>query len=828
MRKGTSLTTDKVLSALLESEGHSATVAELAVILGVADDSARRRLRRMLATLVERGQVERVRRGTYAALTAPAEEVADAEDADTEDTDAEDTDAEATDAEDAGVEVADTASIAAGVAAIDSAAIDSAAIDSAAIDSARTGRITVHPAGYGFVALENGSDSVFVPAKFRGAAIDGDRVVLKLWPGYKGPEGRVVEVLERGRAKLTGVLQRAGRMSYLEPDDERIATDYGRIPLMDGAPASKVGLVALVEICQYPTEHRPALVGRLLRIIGEPGEPATEIEKILQIADIPPEFPEDVARAGDRAPTQVEISDLADRIDLRDRAFVTIDPETARDFDDALCVEDGPHGGPRVWVAVADVSHYVRTGSAIDREAALRGVSVYFPDRVIPMLPLTLSAGICSLNPEVDRCAMVVRLDFTWDGHIVDADIAAAVIRSQARMEYPGVAAALSGDFRGRRERYRPWAQSLRKLHTLAQALRKRRMARGSLDLALPEAKVILDGDDPGLIRDVVRAKGAEDVAQAYQLVEEFMIVANEQVGTYFARRQCPTVWRVHAPPEAERVEELIEILRTYGVPIDARMAAAAAEPLGMKRVLDAIGDRRGAQSLTFLLLRSLKQAVYDTHAIGHFGLASDDYLHFTSPIRRYADLLVHRQLKVLLHRDGRPSGGGRAIKGVDLDALSDLAAATSEHERRAMEAEREVVAMYRAYLMRSQIGEQLPGRITAVTNFGAFVEIDEPYVEGLLKLDALGEDFFDYDPLTMVLCGRRSGLSLRLGDSVLVEITDVSVARRQITLSLVSASGRQAPRSAKGSKRRPSARQRAVHGGQASKPSRAGKRRRR
>jgi ribonuclease R len=380
---------------------------------------------------------------------------------------------------------------------------------------------------------------------------------------------------------------------------------------------------------------------------------------------------------------------------------------------------------------------------------------------------------------------MVVRLDYTDEAELTDVGYAAAVIRSKARLDYAGVAAALGGDFRGRREEYRPWATELARLDTLARKLRKKRQARGALELEISEPKVVLDADDPRLVRDVVKAKGDPAVKQAYQLVEEFMIAANEAVGQFFRRRGAPTVWRVHAPPKADRVAVLAELLGAYGIAVDVE---AAVTPLGMKHVLDQINDKPGAQALGFLVLRTLTQAVWDTVPIGHFGLASGDYLHFTSPIRRYPDLLVHRLLKYHLHREGQASGGGYTRPPPPVEELSKLGHASSEHERRAMEAERESVAMYRAYLMRDQVGQRFEGVISAVTSFGAFVEIDEPYVEGLIKLDSLGDDQFSFDEVHMRLSGQRTGTTLELGDTVTVEINNVSVVRRRIDFTLIAA----------------------------------------
>ncbi|HRC58422.1 MAG TPA: ribonuclease R, partial [Kofleriaceae bacterium] len=650
-------------------------------------------------------------------------------------------------------------------------------------DGQVSGRITIHPAGYGFVATDGG-ETVFVPAKYRGLSLDGDKVLVATWTGVKGIEGRVETVLARGRARLTGILRRAGSVRmYLEPDDPRIATDYGRVAL-DGVELGKEGQAVVVEITQYPTLTQMTMAGRVLKVLGDPEDPRTEIEKILAVSSIPLEFPEAVLHQAASTPQTLGPADLADRIDLRSRRFCTIDPETARDFDDALCVEDGPQGGPRVWVAVADVAHYVRWGDALDREAELRGVSVYLPDRVISMLPIELSAGICSLNPDVDRCAMVVRLDFDRDGGIVEAGLAAAVIRSHARLDYPGVAAALGGDFRGRREAYRPWAAELHRLAALSVQMRARRRARGALELEIGEPKVILDADDARLVRDVVRAKGDAAVKSAYELVEEFMIAANEAVGRYFRQRAATTVWRVHAPPKEERRRILAELLSAYNI---ATSTEELGTPLGMKRVLDELAVHPAARALSFLVLRTLTQAVWDTVPIGHFGLASGDYLHFTSPIRRYPDLLVHRLLKHYLHKEGQASGGGYHKAPPEADKLSELAAASSLHERRAMEAEREAVSMYRAYMMREQVGERYQGVVSAVTSFGVFVEIEEPFVEGLIRIDSLASEPFVFDEVHLRLTGQRTGIQLCLGDSVTVEIRDVSVLRRRIDLGLLS-----------------------------------------
>jgi ribonuclease R len=646
------------------------------------------------------------------------------------------------------------------------------------------GSLRVHPAGYGFVARDDGEDDVFVAARNRASAMDGDRVAISTWLGYKGTEGRIEKVLERGRAKLTGTLRRSGRASYIEPDDPRIAATGGHVLLDGSAGGAKDGQAVVAEITRYPSQADEPLSARVIHVLGDPDDPRTEVEKILIISDIPTEFPDDVLQAAERAPAEVRTEDLADRVDLRDRAFMTIDPETARDFDDAVCVEPSPKGPTwtRLWVAVADVSHYVRPGSALDREARVRGNSVYLPDRAIPMLPKQLSSGICSLNPEVDRCAMVVRMEVDPHGAIHDEYFCAAVINSKARLDYPGVAAALAGDFRGSRARYREFVPDLERMAALAKRLRAVRLERGSLDFDLPEAKVILDEDDPTRVRDVVQSRGDAAVKGAYQLVEEFMLAANEAVARHYRFRELDTVWRVHDVPSDERLQQFADLAQAFGLAFDAE---AGRSPRKLKEFLQSLHGRPMERALNFLLLRTLKQAVYDVVNVGHFGLAAPDYLHFTSPIRRYPDLIVHRLLKLSLHGDGLPAGGNPGTRPTR-ETLQQMAAASSASERKAMEAERDVVDLYRAVLMKDRIGEEYDGTISAVVGFGFFVQIESPFVEGLVKLAALADDHYEFDEETQRLVGRANGRQFALGDKVKVRIENVSVPGRKIDLQLV------------------------------------------
>jgi ribonuclease R len=655
------------------------------------------------------------------------------------------------------------------------------------------GRLRVHPAGYGFVVRDDGEEDVYVGARNRGAALDGDRVALSTWPGYKGTEGRVEAVLQRGRARLTGTLRGHGRNAWLEPDDPRLAATGGPVRLDGETGGGRDGQAVVAEITRYPALADEPLTARVVRVLGDPEDPNTEVEKVIVSADIPDVFPDEVVAAAARVPTALRPEDLVDRVDLRDRAFLTIDPETARDFDDAVCVEPSPKPGhTRLWVAVADVSHYVRAGQALDREARVRGCSVYLPDRAIPMLPAALSSGICSLNPEVDRLAMVARLEIDAQGGVSDPYFCAAAIRSRARLDYAGVAAALAGDLRGGRARYREFLPTLREMEELAGRLRRLRVARGALEFELPEAKVLLDEDDPRRVRDVLQSRADPAVRGAYQIVEDFMLAANEAVARHFRERGLDTLWRVHDVPSDERLETLAEMAQAFGLRFEAEDGKTP------RKLRDFLASLHGKpptveRAFHFLTLRALKQAVYDVVNVGHFGLAARDYLHFTSPIRRYPDLVVHRLLKHALHSDGLPAGG-QPSPPPERAQLAAAAADSSSNERRAMEAEREVIDLYRAFLMRDRVGEEYDGTVAGVAAFGLFVQIESPFIEGLVRADTLGDDHYELDEQSLRLVGRRSGRAFALGDRLRVRVENVSVPRRKIDLALVEHAPLEAP----------------------------------
>jgi len=599
----------------------------------------------------------------------------------------------------------------------------------------------------------------------------------------------VLRVIARGRAKITGQLARLGKQQVLQPDDPRIT---GPVSLRGPIPHGEDGLAVVAEITRYPDVPDGPIEAAILKVLGDPDDPRTEVEKVLACADVDEAFPDQVARIADGLPQEVTDADRVDRADLRHVPFTTIDPETARDFDDAVAIENLPGGGTRLWVAVADVSHYVREGSPIDVEAKRRGCSIYLPNRAIPMLPEPLSARMCSLVPEEDRLAMVARIDLDRDARVVDRDFSAAVIHSRARLDYPGVAAALAGDTKGKRRKYEPFLPALRAMDSLARRLKALRAQRGSLDFDIPEPYVELDHDDPRLVRDIRKSRRDPGERQAYSMIEEFMLAANEAVAGSFQERGEDTVWRIHDAPDRNRLEEFAVLAENYGLRIDVDDART---PQGLKRVLDRLKGHPAEKALSFQLLRSLKQATYDVVNIGHFGLASRDYLHFTSPIRRYPDLIVHRLLKSRLAGQGKPAGGWKPPSQAPVPergVLQRMAAEASFAERQAMEVEREVIDLYRAFFLRDRVGDLLDGVISGVAGFGIFVVIDEPFVEGLVRIEALSDDYYNFDEAACRLVGRRSGRTFALGDSVRVEVQSVSVVRRKIDFALAEHAERQ------------------------------------
>jgi ribonuclease R len=627
------------------------------------------------------------------------------------------------------------------------------------------GRLHANPAGFAFcVGDEPDDEDVYVPAIGVRPAMHGDRVLVRVERSRRRGrmEGRVVKVLERGTSRVVGVYRRGRRAGVVVPQEQRITTPIVVPTGEDGGAAD--GSMVVAEIVRHPTLAAEA-EARITAVLGPADDPRVETEAVIAAHDLPRDFPAEVLVAARRVPQTVPDSAIAGRLDLRGLPIVTIDGENARDFDDAVLVEE--HGaGWRLTVAVADVAHYVRAGSPLDVEARARGTSVYFPDRVLPMLPEPLSNGICSLRPDEDRLVKAVRMEFDARGRQVGATFHDAVIRSAARLTYTQVRQALVDGDAEVRAALGALIEPLERGEALARLLMARRRKRGAIDFDLPEAEVILDLR--GRPDQIVRAERSI----AHQMIEEFMLAANEAVARELARRKLPFLHRVHEPPAPESVRELARFLEGFGLRL--RVDGDRTAPAAFAAVLKHAAGRPEERLVNTVLLRSMKQARYAPEALGHFGLATDSYTHFTSPIRRYPDLVVHR----ILAGERPPS---------DLGAIAEE---SSRRERVAMDAEREVVQLKKIQFMQDKVGESYDGFVSGVAPFGAFVELKDVFVDGLVHVTTLGDDFYDYLEREHCLRGRRTQRRLRVGDPVKVTVAGVSIERRQIDFTLADGEG--------------------------------------
>lgn len=647
-----------------------------------------------------------------------------------------------------------------------------------ALAAAARCKLSLHPQGFGFAEREDGEGTIFIPAQHRAGAMDGDQVLVAHWPSDRGREGAVRSIVARRRNRLTGIVRRAHGRITLEPEDPRVVD---AVELVGKLPGDALGKVALADIVEYPAPGRSTILATVDRVLGPPGRIATEMIKILIEHGVDPEFPPNVLEAAESVPTEVVPADLEGRRDLRALPFMTIDPPDARDFDDAVCVETIRGAEVRLHVAVADVSHYVREGDPYDVEAALRCFSCYLPDRAVPMLPLQLSSNICSLVPNVDRLAMVVTMDIDERGNVTESEVCAAVIRSRARLSYEQAADMLAHEKGPKDERAR-----VVELREVADRLRRVRLRRGAIELNLPEVKVRLDQDDPERVRAIEHARAKPEIARAYNLIEELMLAANEAVARIGVRARLPLLYRVHAPPDEARVERFCAIAGLLGVDVEPEALQA---PKAMQTFLKRVAKHPRSGPLHGLLLRALAQAEYATTNVGHFALASNGYLHFTSPIRRYADLVDHRVLKAHLRRT-EGFAGPEPTPSMPLRHVAQATAArASERERQVAQAERDAKAMLCAVFMRDRIGDRFEGVVTGMSNAGAYVALDDPPVDGILRRNALereARESFVVDELMARMTGDRSGTTIAIGDRVLVELVDASITRRQIELALI------------------------------------------
>ncbi len=651
------------------------------------------------------------------------------------------------------------------------------------------GRVQGHPDGFGFLVPDEGGDDLFLSPREMRSLLHGDRAVARVVGvdrrGRK--EGALVEVLERNNQQVVGRYFQESGIGFVAPDNKRINQDI-LIPAEHAGGATH-GQIVIAAIIEQPS-RRTQPIGRIVEVLGEHMAPGMEIDVAIRAYELPHVWPDEVAQAANRFGHEVSDEAKRGRIDLRDIPLVTIDGEDARDFDDAVYCEPTDKGW-RLLVAIADVSHYVEPGQALDAEAYNRGTSVYFPERVIPMLPETLSNGLCSLNPKVDRLCMVCEMEIGQRGKIKDYRFYDAVMRSHARLTYTEVARIVAE--REPEARRSPLTRQLDDLHALFKVLLKARQRRGAIDFETTETRIVFGAGRK--IESIVPSERND----AHRLIEECMIAANVAAALFLGAHKMPALHRVHGGPKEEKLEDLRVFLAELGLSLGG---GDDPRPMDYAKVLEQVRERPDAHLIQTVLLRSLSQAVYSPDNIGHFGLAHEDYAHFTSPIRRYPDLLVHRAIRHLTQ------GGTAENFRYSHDDMVVLGEHCSMAERRADEATRDAVDWLKCEYMMDKVGEQYSGIITAVTSFGLFVELDDIYVEGLVHVTALDNDYYKFDPVGHRLSGERGGRVYRLGDAIRVKVARVDLDERKIDFLLGDGTGaeeapaRPAPKKKRGAKK--------------------------
>ncbi len=631
------------------------------------------------------------------------------------------------------------------------------------------GRVLGHADGFGFLQPDDGSDDLFLLPREMKALMHNDRAVVRVAGlDRRGRrEAALVDVLERNTHQVVGRFYKEHGVAFVVPDNNRISHEIV-IP-KDEIHGAKKGHIVVVEIVQQPTQHSQP-IGRIVEVLGKHMAPGMEIEVAIRSYDLPYEWPE--ALLDEIAPLKPDVPEEAkkDRIDIRHLPLVTIDGEDARDFDDAVYCQKTPKGW-KLLVAIADVSHYVKVNTELDAEAKNRSTSVYFPERVIPMLPEILSNGLCSLNPDVDRLCMVCEMIVSQEGDVIRSRFFDAVMRSHARLTYTDVAAMVVEGDQKLAKKYRQLLPHLLELYSLFKVMRIQREQRGAMDFETQETQIVF-GDERKIEKIVPRQRN-----DAHKLIEEFMIAANMSAARFLNRKKMPRLLRIHEGPGTEKLLTLRTFLGEMGLHLGG---GANPTPLDYMHLLESAKDRPDAHLIQTVLLRSMSQAVYSPETRGHFGLALEAYTHFTSPIRRYPDLLVHRAIRHCL--------AGKASESFfygfpDMVVLGEHCSA---NERRADEATREVISWLKCEYMMDKVGEEFNGLISAVTGFGFFVELADIYVEGLVHISTLPQDYFHFDATSHQLYGERTGIRYRLGDLVKVKVARVDLDEKKIDFDLL------------------------------------------
>ncbi len=645
------------------------------------------------------------------------------------------------------------------------------------------GKVSKNNRGFAFVALENPpplvQEDIFLNPEEAEDLLTGDRVEISIDPrrSERGFSGRLLKVVERGLQKV--VAKYNSGANYLAPFAEVDTKDMQIQIFLEKNPLYKDladGAAILVEVTQGP-QGRIAAKGKILSVLADSLNSTTDDPYIITKHKLRENFPDEVLHEAEAIPLQIQKDDFKGRTDLRELPFVTIDGADARDFDDAICSQKIGGGKVRLWVAIADVAHYVRFGTALDKEAYERGTSIYFPHRVLPMLPERLSNGICSLNPNEDRLAMVCEMEFDAQGRKLKHDVYEAVFRSQHRCVYEELQKYYDEPSVNTATYNRAVLQNLQTLFPLYKALHKVRIARGAIDLNLPEAKVKVN-KRTGEVDTIVRTERTD----THRLIEEFMIAANEAVSEFMEDAKQAFLFRVHETPDEEATKRFMDVAKSMAVKVNDSWLEDLS-PHTYQKMVNVVETSPAAKVLNFLLLRSMKQAYYSSENLRHFGLASQAYTHFTSPIRRYPDLIVHRLLKAFIHKNKKEA---KEAPGTLAEDLAAAALHCSQRERIAVDAERELIRMKQVRFAERHLGEEHEGIVNGITAKGAFVELKDVFIEGFVPLDRLGPDFI-YNEKLMILKGKRTGRTIRIGDSIYVQIAKTNPHLLQIELEPVT-----------------------------------------
>jgi ribonuclease R len=640
------------------------------------------------------------------------------------------------------------------------------------------GTIILHRDGYGFVVpkekVPNLDSDIFIPASLTGTAMNGDRVQVEITyrkPGGRA-EGRVTGVVKRARETVVGQVRFDGQTFFVAPSDEKLPA---KILILDDASENKDKIVE-VEITKFPTAaHWP--VGKIVGVIGFLDDPNVETQVIIKKFGLPTAFPKEVEDEAAKLPDTLSPADLEGRDDFRTRSTITIDPKTARDFDDAIDVDALPDGSYQLGVHIADVAHFVRAGSQMDTEARIRGNSVYFPDRVLPMLPEKVSNHLCSLNPKTDRLAMSVMMHISRDGTVRDYSFHNSVIHSKERMNYDDVQKILDGD-KPLTQQYAHILPEIQKIDRLARILRQRRRESGAIDFDLPEPMLTYsdEGDVTGIVKTIRHF--------SHRIIEEFMVLTNEVVARHLESREIASIYRIHEEPDPAKISQFADMVATFGFKFNPKRI----HPAEFQRFISSIEGRPEERMLSYLMLRSFKQAVYSTANVGHFGLASDAYTHFTSPIRRYPDLVIHRILKATIAR--------RSASGLVEAQLDAIASESSERERIAAQAERELFEWKKMLLMEKHLGDTFEALVLSVWKDGFNVELIGQFIEGFVPVADLPDGEYRFDPEDRVLISRRTKRRFRLGDRLMVTVARVDKLLRRVYFHpVIEPAGTTAPR---------------------------------